>query len=123
MLDSSWDDPFQDRTVDLQTRIGVTLDKVRSKFTAHIKIQAIQFEVVPFSGGIHELETRFNELGGNILHFAKNLFLEIIVLVRVGGIEISLKLAVADLIGWFIFSILFSSLLNSVIGQMYHLIL
>jgi len=50
------------------------------------------------SAWIHKLETRLNEFRSDGLHFFKNLALEIIVFVRIGGIKIPLKLAVAHFI-------------------------
>ena len=76
-----------------------------------------------FSVGVHVLKTSLDEVSSNIFHFIKNECLEVIVFVRVGGIEISLKLTIAHLIGLLVFPILLSSLLNSIICQMNHLIL
>jgi hypothetical protein len=122
VLDCSWDYPFEDGAVDLETRVCVAFDEIRFELAADIEIQAIEFKVMSFSLGVHELKAGPHKIHSDFFHVLEYLLLKVVVFVRVSGIEVSLELAIADFVCWFVFAVLLPSFLDGIVGQMNHLV-
>ena len=94
MFDCSRYNSFKDRTVHLETRVGIALDQIGLELAADVEIQAIELKIMAFPLRIHILKTGPHHISSNLPHSVQYLLLKTIVLVRVVRIQVSLELAI-----------------------------
>lgn len=71
---------------------------------------------------IHKLKTAAHHISSDLLHSVQNSLLKIIMLMWISRIQITLKLIITQFICRLIFTIIITTLLNSIICQMHQLI-
>jgi len=130
MLNSNRNEPFKQRTWHFQARIGINLDEIRLEFMINHKVHSIELKVsastfcqslAPIS--IHENKPGAYHISRNPPHLFHNVFLKVILLMRLCTIKIPLKLWIRDLITLLILAIILTMFLNSIISQVYKVII
>ena len=107
----------QQRTHQLQARIGVDFDQPGHELPIDHEVQPEDLEVVLVSLGGDLDERALDGVDGDLFHPGQNLFLEIVLLLGMVRIQVLLELGVGDLVRRLILAIIGSVLLDRIVGQ------